>query len=974
MRASRAGLTGAEGQAAVEKQFVRLGWGVARNPIEHDLGTDLWLMARDSRLFDLGALVGAQVKGGDSWFDEPAYDGENRLIGWWFRDSDKHFKYWKGHNVPHILVLHDLGAGISYWVPTTHERFVSTGKGWKILVPVDSAIDEEHIAGLLDVATGNRTPARWEGSVFGSSEPILGSDRLRHALLTPRLIAPHPNLTVTSYQPEEALAILTKMRVSELLPSRSPYQATVAPDLSTCRESPDWRWRFYAATHDSLVSGVDSTAIQDLAGAEDAAPHEWAAAAAVAAALLIEAHQPARALELLDKVINADACSPVDHAWLLVHRARCLAELGLLESALQEAILVQGLRNTYPHDPTAMAIIGAAADLIFTASSWNTESIVNAVAGRDTLAAWWRTQEVAWGFQDKAQEDFKNWANGTTVSAGKSDETRLHLRAASLMCGFAADHGAWRATISQLAQRIMTTADRDVESLVSALNLMRVTGDDDAIKRSVCHLLESGPVAAILQAAGGIDLNEATRTSLLAEMEFVRRAADILTAEDAERHMRWAIAILEKPSVLIEKFSPTFSVVGHILDMLAALVPALPKNVLPVVINHIAALAPLEDQAIAHGYAGVVRNIPGDAWSDSDRKSLSLRKSDNFEFSDEIQVVLAASDAAHRQNLQDLIARGDFSALEAFGDVRDLAGDTVASFIDDLTEKIANQIAGLKSGRSAISTISLGATLVMINCWHPTHARWEPILDLLATTDVFTHHLSSPLRHLRSLGSMVPVNVANDLEPILRSIMHMPTRRRFFSEPELRGDAARALEAVRPLAVTDNELWDLMHGDKDERAAVVFVMGQRMRAEDINALAILALDPSPWVRSVVANQLAHWIDRGVAAESASALLLRILDTGGTLVAEAVAGRLTGLARTDTIDLILDRLREHVSADVRAQVGRYFASGFPESKTSKSSAPVGVTESVAPTGKAIYTHGRCRIKHKTADVAARCRKG
>jgi hypothetical protein len=54
MRAAQSSLTGAEGQVAVEQQFVRLNWGVSRNPTEHDLGTDLWLMARDVRRFDVG--------------------------------------------------------------------------------------------------------------------------------------------------------------------------------------------------------------------------------------------------------------------------------------------------------------------------------------------------------------------------------------------------------------------------------------------------------------------------------------------------------------------------------------------------------------------------------------------------------------------------------------------------------------------------------------------------------------------------------------------------------------------------------------------------------------------------------------------------------------------------------------------------------------------------------------------------------
>lgn len=66
MRASETGETGSVGQDTVGVQFKKSHWGVAPNPTDQDLGTDLWLMARDLRRFDLCALVGAQVKSGVS--------------------------------------------------------------------------------------------------------------------------------------------------------------------------------------------------------------------------------------------------------------------------------------------------------------------------------------------------------------------------------------------------------------------------------------------------------------------------------------------------------------------------------------------------------------------------------------------------------------------------------------------------------------------------------------------------------------------------------------------------------------------------------------------------------------------------------------------------------------------------------------------------------------------------------------------
>ena len=106
---------GTAGQSRVEAQFKELNWGVASNPY-HDLGTDLWLMARDDRRFDLGLLVGVQVKTSETraattkYFKEPKRDARGKITGWWYRESlrDDHFDSWIKHSIPHILVLHDL--------------------------------------------------------------------------------------------------------------------------------------------------------------------------------------------------------------------------------------------------------------------------------------------------------------------------------------------------------------------------------------------------------------------------------------------------------------------------------------------------------------------------------------------------------------------------------------------------------------------------------------------------------------------------------------------------------------------------------------------------------------------------------------------------------------------------------------------------------------------------------------------------
>ena len=94
-----------------------------------------------------------------------------------------------------------------------------------------------------------------------------------------------------------------------------------------------------------------------------------------------------------------------------------------------------------------------------------------------------------------------------------------------------------------------------------------------------------------------------------------------------------------------------------------------------------------------------------------------------------------------------------------------------------------------------------------------------------------------------------------------------------------------------------------MNGTADQRAGAALIVASRRQPENLNVLAALTRDSDPWVRAVVANQLTDWIRDDVAADSASALLQRILDSDGTLVARMVAVRLDGSSRTAATDRI-----------------------------------------------------------------------
>ncbi len=85
MRAANNEATGTSGESEVLAQFERLGWAGLIDG-RHDTGTDLYLRPRDARRFELGVLMGAQVKTGASYFGSPQTDGDGRTSGWWFTE------------------------------------------------------------------------------------------------------------------------------------------------------------------------------------------------------------------------------------------------------------------------------------------------------------------------------------------------------------------------------------------------------------------------------------------------------------------------------------------------------------------------------------------------------------------------------------------------------------------------------------------------------------------------------------------------------------------------------------------------------------------------------------------------------------------------------------------------------------------------------------------------------------------------
>ena len=131
-RASESKLKGSRGQSAVRLMFEDLDWGPVPVPEEHDDGTDVFVQVRDVHRFELGLLLGVQVKNEKRYFSKKARSKALTDGGLAYSASQDDAKYWLEHSVPHIVALYDRETGIAYWAHVTVESVRWTNAGAKI--------------------------------------------------------------------------------------------------------------------------------------------------------------------------------------------------------------------------------------------------------------------------------------------------------------------------------------------------------------------------------------------------------------------------------------------------------------------------------------------------------------------------------------------------------------------------------------------------------------------------------------------------------------------------------------------------------------------------------------------------------------------------------------------------------------------------------------------------------------------------
>ena len=921
--------TGSIGESEVEGKFKRIGWNPVRNS-SLELGTDYLIEARDFRRRSRGLIVGAQVKAGPTYFKYPRVEADGTASGWWYYESDTdHFDDWVTHGLPHLLVLYDLDTQTAHWAHVTASAVESTGQGCKILVPASQTVDPAHADDLFAVACEQKAAPSIEGTAFfGAPDGISPARRLRYALITPRLVAPHPNAgTDEPIDALQAVALLAQGRLRDLI--RFAEKHPSVPDPRSSHTGSDWTWRFVEAIWTwAMTDSVEQ--LEDVL--ESAHTRDAAAASGVLLACALqrlERHEDAQAV--LDRLVSRNDLLPVDHGWVRVQRGRARAEIGNAAGARSDAAGAQRSLAGDEDDITASALAAAAAWLLFATTRLVPHAVdewalglAETLTASDTAVSWWRSQRVSWGLQAVEGEWFKSWAQDRSYTVIKGGgPNALDLFAAEFSADITGEHSNWQAMSALAArQRLMGAAStsNQVFELVEGLDALRRSGDHRSLKLALERLHRDGPLEAVFISVNKIPMNGWTRTTALSNLQALAFAGDLVTEESAsELALQCAQLTSGDMTDFVERTRPRFIVPYYALRAAVGLSAAADDRAHDEIAALIAAEHDKGRDLIYAECAEAVGHLEFDRVTATVREALwNCGQQDQGQLGAAVLGWLAAN--GHPDARTEVIGRaagGDLHALEAMGDVSAFDDEEASSLIERLEGMARGTVINARNGSFALGGFDAGLVLTLLNLAFRHQARWDTVLELLCEPSVAWHDKRPACLVIAELSTKLPTEVRQTLAAHANAI----------------GDAGSGTWQASQIGGIGTLLGiglGVLEGDDADAAATALAFGDTQQRRDIARLlgagrcpalqpllAALVVDPHPDVR----HEAGIAVGRIVVitpTKPIHALAWELAKRDGTWLSSAL---LAGLACTDpplagTGEDIARHLQTHPSARVR----------------------------------------------------------
>lgn len=532
--------TGTRGELKAAVIFADIGWAPPAK-LGEDIGTDFITFARDTAApddkndaWDLGAPVCLQIKGSPDEYVTPT-DTRDGEPGWWFAESETyHFDHWLSFGLPYLLVLVDVTNQIGYWAEVNGDAIVATGKGRKIFVPAAQKVDTANLEALNKIAVSRRKYAL-EGAVWKGKLNDLGpADRLRNALVLPRLVAPHPNRAAEKLTFEEAAAMVMRNRYTELQDRGSQGQCPKSEDWETHK---DWGWRFVHALHELVTQG-SSTRFPQLA---TDARHRFERDACLVIHACAE-YASGNIVESLATLVPSQATKPADRGWLHVHRAAFLLESDELDEADKAARKALVALRALDGDLSVSVIRGAAASVLYSVAGFAAGDIEATITAQDNAGTWWRAQDVSWALEKDLKLRFEGWTDNSTIHFINST-ARADLSVVGWNAALSGSWSSWR-HLAALNAQLTFTSTRDPLLLSAALSSFVFIGEKNAAKDAARKLWKDGPVESLHTMVLSLASRPWSKRDEGPTMAVLSQAGDLLHPEAADNVVQRILDLL----------------------------------------------------------------------------------------------------------------------------------------------------------------------------------------------------------------------------------------------------------------------------------------------------------------------------------------------------------------------------------------------------------------------------------------------
>ncbi|MDR2973558.1 MAG: DUF4365 domain-containing protein [Propionibacteriaceae bacterium] len=850
---------GEAGETYVKLFFERLGWGPIEVPTPHDLGTDLLVSIRDQERRETGYLLGVQVKTHDE-LHSTAIGGKSF---WKHTESDqRHRNYWLNHKVPHILIVQSADSRQSGWTILDEQTMKPTGKGFRVDVPCDQPLSEKYADQWLDYAmSATKGSTRYEGAVWDFSiadQPE--ADWCRHALLMPRLVAPHPNKSLE--RPivwPEAVALCLRAEAHRWA---SPFrrEGNAAPTPEAAKSDRQWGWRFAAAVYYWTTEGS-----QELLTAAASSAKRWPqriAASIIRSVALSAEFRLNEALELLRALKPSGRVSVIDRAWLNVHIGSLLVELGENEEGRKRfSSAAEFLSPVSGNDATVSAIRGAAIRSLFYTGDWRKRDVADVIPALDIPSDWWRAEARSGALAKAVERRFKTWAHDRSVILGGTDGSHNKLLAASWNAQLAGGFGAGNWEDALLGMVNLATDNKRVDHHMGALNSLLKAGDSKNLRLALTELMQSGPIGAVVSFVSGIDPSMVTRTTVRAVMESLSAAGSYCQDEQASAIIEYLIDRL----VECESFDQRFLLQGNARQLLLDAITGFSENLTQeqegrVLTMLIAQMIVDQDQLLRRPITKFIGHLSPEivkAHAENALQGAAQMPKDSWVYWCLLGLAAHSMPEA-RQQLGEALKQANFAALEALGQYDRLTRDEAHAFVeacqchlDSIRGEATSGVYSYNSWDYAVAYFHAARQL-------DDDSLWIPLIDFIEEENVYGTRKTGVLQAIGQDPQFVPPLFR---ERLLSACRDLPGT--VMASDPLLGDSsspnsAAALLVLELLPEKSEEartlLFELLRGDASQReSAARFIVRAPAYVE---LLLPLVNDSSPEVSGQAVKSLA----------------------------------------------------------------------------------------------------------------------